>query len=104
MKLIRKSSKSLLCMLSLIAANLSWAADWVNIGMSDAAVYGIDRTSVEKDRTFTPGLVDAGLPAAAKKQFGQDLPVQPNADGDRLRAKMGTKSLVGHLQRCAPER
>ena len=50
MKLNRKSSKSLFSMLSLIAANLSWAADWVSIGMSDAAVYGIDRASVEKDR------------------------------------------------------
>jgi len=49
MKLIRKTSKSLLCTLGLVAINLSWASDWVSVGMSDAAVYGIDRASVEKE-------------------------------------------------------
>jgi hypothetical protein len=49
MKLIRKTSKSLICAMCLVAINLSWASDWVSVGMSDAAVYGIDRSSVEKE-------------------------------------------------------
>ena len=49
MKLIRQTAKSLLCGLSLVLVNLSWASDWVSVGMSDAVVYGIDRASIEKE-------------------------------------------------------
>lgn len=49
MNLIRQTAKSLLCGLCLVVVNPSWASDWVSVGMSDAAVYGIDRASIEKD-------------------------------------------------------
>ena len=49
MNLIRQTAKSLLCSLCLVVVNPSWASDWVSVGMSDAAVYGIDRASIEKD-------------------------------------------------------
>ena len=49
MKLIDKRLKTLAFALSLVCQSQAWATDWINIGMSDSAVYGIDRSSIEKD-------------------------------------------------------
>ena len=49
MKLIDKRLKTLAFTLSLVCQSQAWATDWINIGMSDSAVYGIDRSSIEKD-------------------------------------------------------
>ncbi len=49
MKLINKRLKSLVFALCLLCQGQAWTVDWISIGMSDSAVYGIDRSSVEKD-------------------------------------------------------
>ena len=49
MKLIYKRFKTLIGVLGLLCLGQVWASDWVSVGMSDSAVYGIDRSSIEKD-------------------------------------------------------
>jgi len=49
MKLIDKRFKTVLCALCMLGASFAMGADWISVGMSDSAMYGIDRSTVEKD-------------------------------------------------------
>ena len=49
MKLIDKRFKTLICAFGLLCLGQVWASDWISLGMSDSVVYGIDRSSIEKN-------------------------------------------------------
>ena len=49
MKNFFKPNQALCVLVFAGLASITLAADWMSVGMSDAAVYGIDRSSIERD-------------------------------------------------------
>ena len=49
MKLIDKRFKTVMCAFCMVWQTSAIGADWISVGMSDSAVYGIDRSTIEKD-------------------------------------------------------